>query len=156
MDCATYRGFLDCEQSELQAMTEDQSRNYLHLMMVEQRSGLEFPGNDFQKEVESDFGFSLIKARLEAVNIYDRVSKPLLLFITLLCDTPAELVLWAYTLTKIAEENPNGQIDFLLFSQYFPFGIPTKDGFSRLWDAQKGDGPHGNWLDRMEWLSGSG
>lgn len=61
---------------------------------------------------------------------------------------PGRAVMWAWTATNM---NLRGDTsDILMWAAAFPLGVPTDAEYLRVWDAQKGDGPSGNLLDRAD------
>jgi hypothetical protein len=64
-------------------------------------------------------------------------------------DNPARAVMWAFTLNRIAKENPEVKIldCELVFMRYFPEGIPSIASMNALWLECKTEVGTGNGMD---------
>jgi len=64
-----------------------------------------------------------------------RVTLPALLFLAYMSRTPAEAVMWAYTLFQMMKKYDI--IGVTVLSLEFPMGFPVDAGILAIWDAQK-------------------
>lgn len=86
------------------------------------------------------FVYKVLKKRLEVckshVNPSVDVSTAVQMFCSLLCDNPAEAVMWAYTLNEISTTE-GARVDMEKLSEKFPNGFPSKEEMRKAWDEQK-------------------
>lgn len=100
---------------------------------------------EITKNPDLPLGAKILLGRMQAVGL--SMSGQLFLFIVSLCDSPGTLVMWTYALRSWQVRNGVAKVDLDHFSrQLFPLGIPTEEGLSAAWAAQKGG--DFNWLDR--------
>jgi hypothetical protein len=100
-----------------------------------------------EKMYSDIFLYAVMWKRLEHVGVDNRISKVLAMWLTSTCATPADSVMWAYTLCLILKED--GACNISNFVARFPNGVPTEQARQRAWLAQKSQGS--NWLDLMQW-----
>jgi len=104
--------------------------------------------DDLWREVRGEFAIGIAVKRFEATNVaYDR---SLLTFCASLCNNPAKVVMWCYTLHVMTARlgRPATLLDYA--TDYFPHGVPTEDAYQELWSEQKHpDAPLGNAFDVM-------
>ena len=140
--------FLDIPSRELKPMTEEQSKAFFTLFILEKQDN-----NDaalkLLKEVsqQSRQGEVTVK-RLQLYGIYNNVSPALMVFIALIMRNFGELTLWTYTLHK-ALQSEHKTLNMDVFAELFPWGLPSDEQASKLWDEQKKLGD-GNYLDSLE------
>lgn len=110
--------------------------------------GLILSSPDAVSEMMKEFPCQVMKKRLDAAKAM--VDDHLWVFVSMICNSPGKVVMWAYTLTLMYVRKESK----LLFKDYldqFGKGIPTDEALRRCWDTQKdADCPLGNWLDDMD------
>lgn len=93
----------------------------------------------------------IIQSRLSGVQTATplRVDLKVIMFLGLLCSSPGEAVLYAYTLKELACRN-GGEFTLNDMTCKFPYGFPSRAEMAKAWDAQKTQGtPGGNYLDTV-------
>ena len=134
-----------------QPMSKEDTEVFLQCGMIE----LQKPDLPTAVDDKSPLGLQILQGRLEWAGIADKVSFPVKMFISCLCDRPGKVVMWAYTLAHILEKNPGlAKVNMAALAEEFPVGFPDDDVCHACWDAQKGH-PHGekrdNLMDVLEW-----
>jgi len=143
-----WQGLLDTDSAP---MTEDETGMFLQCIMMEQSGFKRGQDEEIEKGLESSLGYKIFDKRIQAAGL--DVTLPLVMFLVSLCENPAHVVMWAYTLnvikaTKGIEGRPVATEDF---ANAFPMGIPTEDGYKTSWNEQKQTGePVGNSVDNFE------
>lgn len=51
---------------------------------------------------------------------------------------PGNLVLYAFTLSRLYNTNKEKPVNVMTLANLFPWGFPTEEGLLEIWDAQKG------------------
>lgn len=142
----SYRGLLGCE---VQRMTREQAEAFVQLVLMEVRdpSG-ERLGKDLG--LEKPPGLRILEHRLDFAKV--TAHPALRLYLTLLCTSPGECVLWAYTCAVIQDEQRLPLVTLRAWTEHFPNGVPTPAAYDAAWVAQRRcDGsPKHNWLDCPE------
>lgn len=78
--------------------------------------------------------YAILSGRLEYHKI--EVDLRLVIFISCMCSTPGECVMWAYTLKCIRDRD--GEVTFDNFmTHHFGSGLPSDETISAVWNAQK-------------------
>lgn len=65
------------------------------------------------------------------------------LMVAYLCDRPGVAVMWAYTLSHMAEIKGDARVNMGDVANAFPCGFPDGDTYRVCWEAQKGDRTNG-------------
>lgn len=148
-----YQGLLGCA---VRLMTEDESGDMLRCLIME-KGMLTLEGEALMREeakmaAEAGFGWNVLTKRLNAFGVKSTIA--VRLYILTLCENPAQAVLWAFTMAKMAEKNKFQQVTMEQLAESFPDGVPVDEEYRRLWDLQKcSDRSRGwtdNWLDYAE------
>lgn len=119
-------------------MTKEQSDTFIRCVMGDHPE----EEADFRAKMHSklmdNFGYAVLYKRLEVVaGIANKVSTFVTLFLTTLCKSPGDAVMWAYTLDYIYVLENGQNIDMNVLTSYFPMGFPTEDARHKAWDEQK-------------------
>ena len=105
-------------------------------------------GNINREFLEDMFTYKVVMARSETLglNIEQQVAD----FLAVMCHSPGDITMY---LSLLRQEQEDGEeINMTNFVNLFPWGFPTQDTLSTLWDAQKEkDAPLGNALDMHWW-----
>ena len=93
------------------------------------------------KEGEAEFfPYQVMKKRLEVckkhVNPKMDVNVAVQLFCSFICRSPADAVMWAYTLNEIAVDTGK-RVDMKVLAYRFPWGFPDEEEMHKAWDEQK-------------------
>jgi hypothetical protein len=98
------------------------------------------------EEFTSGVQYRIIESRLAHFGI--AANKYVILFVSMLCDTPGKCTLWASTLAQLYKRKKfELTLSELCFE--FPDGFPTEDSYQKAWDDQKMDNG-GNFVDTAE------
>lgn len=81
-------------------------------------------------EFKTEYLFSLVTKRANMIGL--KISDPLCLFLSFLCSTPADAVMYLYALRARTEE---ASIHSLC--EMFPDGFPSEESMQAVWDLQK-------------------
>lgn len=147
-----YEGLLGCKGKP---MTEDESRTFLTLMMMEMNieTGKTKPEllAQMDKDLEGCLGYQILKSRLalfkEKFSPTMQVEVLPQILCALMCDRPGNAVMWAYTLNEIFIKTRK-PVTLKSVTDFFPWGFPTQEEYSKCWDAQKAENmPMGNMVD---------
>jgi hypothetical protein len=66
--------------------------------------------------------------------------------------SPGNAIMWAYAMHRMAINFPEGSLlNMSRWTQAFPMGVPSEDGYSRVWGAQKGAKGHNRLDDPLVW-----
>jgi hypothetical protein len=124
-------------------MTKDESQIFIGAMM---NPTLEATFDaDFADELQ--FSGKVLHRRLETCSTV-KITKGLALLIVVMANgNPGNLVMWAYTLHKM---NKGEVLNINDFANTFPFGVPSEEGFSAVWDSQKDSVNGGNLIDDVK------
>lgn len=140
------QSFLDVPANERVAMDETTSKLFIECTFSELEKNTEFT-EDFASKHPI---FEILFRRLKSANV--TVTIPVAIFVSHLSGgSPGEIVLWAWTLTKLSRQN-KCNMESLAYA--FPMGFPTEEGSSKIWRAQKGsqhDLKCDNVLDAYKW-----
>lgn len=148
-----YQGLLGCE---VRLMNEDESGDMLRCLIME-KGMLTLDAEAIMREevklaAEAGFGWNVLTKRLHAFGVKSTIA--VRLYILTLCENPAQAVLWAFTMAKMAEKNKFQQVTMEQLAESFPDGVPIELEYRRLWDLQKRENPPrggmDNWLDYAE------
>jgi hypothetical protein len=140
------------------AMTEEETDIMLKMMMAEmqfKKTGSDPQGDQMEEQLYGFGPYAILKSRLaNPTTLYLRV------FISMLCKTPGDAVMWAYTLYLMWCDKGGDKdqpLDLEIFTEYFPWGVPEADEYKVIWDEQKDpDSPLSNLLDNQKlWPSPS-
>jgi len=133
-------GYLGCKT---EPMDDDTSMLFLNLTVAEMaiKSGRKPDDtSEMDAKLSDAFHYQVLKKRLE---VFKQHFSPTLdvgilpqIFCALISKTPAEAVMWAFTLNEIFVKT--GQpVTIQSLVDEFPYGFPTAMEVERLWDAQK-------------------
>jgi len=127
-------------------MVEKTSELLMRIILMEKEN----PNFKIPSDVDPGFGYKVMKARLDAVNI--TVYQPLMVFLVDLCESPADVVLYAHSLHYIAvsKNKTHINIDDVCFA--YANGFPNADQKQLAWDAQKSKDREypGNLIDNFD------
>ena len=123
-------------------MTEDESMVFLNAMMSDAMNVV------FDEAFAEELGFSgkVLERRLTVCSTAKITRGLALLLVVMSKGNPGNLVMWAYTMHCIAK----GKDQILTisdFAEFFPIGVPSEEGLSATWDAQKDPIKGGNLID---------
>lgn len=105
-------------------------------------------GNLKRDVLEEMFLYKVVKARADALGL--TINPQLVDFLAILCKSPSESSMYLSLLRQEQEDGNPATLEN--FVNIFPWGFPTQDTLSTLWDAQKTkDAPLGNALDIHWW-----
>ncbi len=94
--------------------------------------------NGIDPEIKNTFMFRVFKNRLEAYAPDVICGNAPFVFLVCLCKTPAEAVMWAYTLKHMSILEHGEKITIKTLTKYFPTGFPKESTMHSCWDNQKG------------------
>lgn len=80
---------------------------------------------------------SNLQKKLEWGSPQIKITTQLALFLCSISSNSNETAMWAYTLNRMYACNPKDVITLEDWTYAFPFGIPTEQEKSELWEAQK-------------------
>lgn len=130
------------EFKNVRPMSDDESRAFVQCVMAEKK---EIPA---PSDLLESFGYQVIRKRLDIGEI--PVSDWAIAFLTLLCDTPGKLVMYAYACVEVYR-NIRRKVTLEDTAEVFPMGFPKDEALNECWDSQKVE--DGNLLDKREpWL----
>ena len=113
---------------ELRPLTKDESLLMLRISIAKLEGD---PDQVFADEL--GFQGKVLFARLNAHGL--KVDKQLILMLTVLAETPGDLVMWAWTLFNMQK---NGErLTLKDWADAFALGVPTKEAYHKVWDGQK-------------------
>ena len=139
------RTFDDLTRSDLRPLTFDEQ--------VILTSALMFQDDQWEnlvRDFKTSRPYKIIQKRVEVMSdmiVSDRV----LVFASMLCDSPGELFIWAFNLHLLWIEAED-TLDIQVISEKFQRGVPDEDAMQEIWDSQKGfnnDMEADNLLDLM-------
>jgi hypothetical protein len=121
------------EHKDCAPMSPEEANVFLQASMADNRPVTYDPDGE-HREFMQFFTIAVMTKRLpERV----KVSMPVVLFIGNLMSSPGDAVMWAYTLTRMFDRK-GSLITMSDLATAFPWGFPTDDAKSRIWDDQKG------------------
>lgn len=131
-------GLFGCK---VRQMTHEESETFLTLLINE----LEKQDDYFKfinKQLQDDavFQYLVMVNRLEAFKqnfspTLD-IGIPVLVFLSSICDSPGQIVMWAHTLNEMFVKLGH-KVTLSDFAKEFPMGIPIDEEYRRVWDLQK-------------------
>lgn len=135
-------------------LTEEESGILLQCSIIERQEGFNpITVDELSKEFGEDapFAVRVFMGRLVAANPNMLASKFVVIWLTMLCRTPGDAVMWAWALYQTTKKNGAPSMADI-YTEYMPMGIPTDDEMHRIWDSQKWRPERGsdNWLDSSE------
>lgn len=132
-----YKGYLGCAVRQL---SDDEATTFLICVTHDSM------GDKVDENIVKTFPFQVLNKRLIFTNA--KVSDWTKAYVTSLCQSPADAVLWAFTLAHIYAKR-NEEVTMVMWADEFPMGVPTDAEYHRLWDMQKGKPGEkiDNWLD---------
>lgn len=83
-------------------------------------------------EIQESFLYQIAEKRSEFIGL--KMGKVAIAFLSALCGTPGEIVMYLYYLKSIYIER---EISMHELAKVFPYGFPTREEIEKLWDAQK-------------------
>jgi hypothetical protein len=148
--------FLDLKQNELQELSDEQAKTIIALSIGQEDLKQPLPADKLEDcltkagTIQMPFGMTVLVKRLQQTDA--EYSPDAVLFVTTLCRTPGDAVMWAYTLFQQAKKSGKNSVTLHdLCMGPFGYGFPTDAGKERIWDAQKDkDSPLGNLLDNSK------
>lgn len=134
---------------EVQEMSSGQATNLLALLMAE-KSAITSLLKAFTADSDfaGEFQAQVFIKRLDLCG-KTTLTEALALWVLSLCSSPAEIVMWAYTLVQMQKKTPGSRISLETWVNSFPDGVPTERALEASWDAQKSD-DGGNTLDTLD------
>jgi hypothetical protein len=117
-------------------MTEEEVKVFAQLNLLPSASmaGL------FNQLRQQDKATIVLAHRLDATGWLNSIEPNVIAFCASLCNTPGRVVLWAYTLARMASLQspvtfePDSWTDWNAFGN----GVPTDEGYAQAWEFQKG------------------
>lgn len=136
-------------EAELGPMDKETTKYLIQCTMLEKRNDPKVNA-ELINNLLPDFGYRVLKQRLDIVEC--KCSPALLVFILSLCENPAKLVQWVFTLHCIQKIDNVEQLTIgHIVMKYFMFGFPIDLEYQRLWSEQKKAGePHNNGIDNFD------
>lgn len=134
-----------CQEYKLIPLTKEQSTLFITLYQVEKLKG------NFDSKVAAETGMmsQILHERITWVKDMT-VTAALGIWCAYLSEgIPGRAVLWAWTLRQLYTQK-NRTLTLEDWTNAFPLGIPSEQGYDAAWDTQKGKGPLGNLLDSSE------
>lgn len=116
--------------SDNRPMTKQESEMFISVMLNPELD------TQFDEQFANKLGFSgkLLYSRLSEFS-KAKITRGLALFVVVLSNgNPGNLVMWTYTIHKMYKGKVVTIHDFV---DQFPFGVPSEEGLSAVWDAQK-------------------
>lgn len=102
------------------------------------------------KKTEEGLAFQIMSDRISRNNT--AASPWLLLFLSILCESAGDAVLWAFTVHHAFIRGNKATYKLSQFCNDFPMGLPSEAHRSKVWKAQKAaDAKFGNRLDTENW-----
>jgi len=129
-------------------LTQDESKMFIATSMKESQVSFE----ETDAMAASSLQYRIIRTRM--MNMADRITPALAVFVASICDRPGNAVMWAYTLCCMAAKKPDKEaVDIMDWTMEFPTGVPTDEAYRAVWESQKGHNigeKFDNWLDNSE------
>ena len=136
--------------SERREMTKGESETFLMCSMSEQQNG---PGLPEGKEEPQFASYQILSNRLEWAQV--EVSFWVKLFLSTLCSSPGNCVLYAYACADIYHRQGRS-VTMTELANAFPMGFPTDKALQDCWEAQKHPAKRiDNGYDRLEYWQAS-
>ncbi len=151
MSATALKTLRDVPRDHRRVMTKDESRLFLEATYSQLGGERPQSAAEFRSEMDAaaaPFAIKVMAARLMLADEACRFAPSTVMFLTSLCSTPAQIVLWAHYLVRRTYELGGGVVDNHVLSSDFPMGFPTDEGMSAIWEAQKrAEAPSSNALD---------
>lgn len=132
-------------------MSKEDTESFLTMGMLDMKQP------DLVETYKEDWpqAIKIMWKRLEWAGFGNKVSFPVQMFICCLCNNPAKVVMWAYTLAHMLEKDKTlAKVTMETLTKYFPDGFPQDEVYEACWISQKGK-PRGvdedNLMDIKEW-----
>lgn len=124
-------------------MTEDESKVFINAYMAPRFQ------TEFDESFSEELGFlgKVLKSRLSSCSTAKITNGLALLLVFMSNGNPGNIVMWAYTMHVIAKQNEGQMVTIEDFSNEFPMGVPSEEGLSSVWEAQK-DSKGRNLIDK--------
>lgn len=146
MTLPTYRCLLDLPATQLREMTDQEATVFLRIGYAIKHKDDRFIEGLAATVAKHSPAYRVGFARLVAVGA--PVDPALATYAFTLCSSFGEAVMWSYSLALMAFELKRAATLDDFGMQYFPMGVPTKQGYDAAWVAQKRYGHQpDNWLD---------
>jgi hypothetical protein len=132
------------DTNHLERMDDNLSEIFIKVTFSEASGELKLFDDNFATQL--GFSGQVFKKRLD---FYGNVNVTLgvaLVVITLCQGSPGNLVMYAFTLARLAKQNNKDLITIDDIANAFPVGFPNERGLREIWDAQKG----GNWNEKVD------
>ena len=140
---------LDVPRDLRRPMTREESESFVHCSLVDTKGGKDQPIEDVAAEFsDAPLALAILLKRIRVAAPATPVRTATVLFLTSLCDSPGTVVLWAFYLVKRGAELGRAVRIADLAMDDFPDGFPTRDGYTAIWDEQKGI-RHGRSVDNL-------
>lgn len=138
---------LDFPAREMKPLSDKETKNFMSIFLAEQQGK-----KDIEKKILTDYSndsraCEALVRRLQAAGAYSRISPLCIVYISTLAESFGDVAIWTYTIFKTActETQP---LTISMFSELFPWGIPTREQKDLVWNKQKRQG--GNAFDLPE------
>jgi len=131
------RGLLD---SDLRPMSEEECEVFFHISIHRHK----LP-DDLWRQLREVFEVKLAIKRFECTG--EPYDQALLVLFIQLCDTPAKVVMWCYTIHVLQSELGRVATIDDIATGPFATGVPTGEAYDELWERQKSQ--YGNTIDAM-------
>ena len=119
-------------KGKIEPMTKEQSETFLMCCMSEQQVGPDMPED---KEEPQFTAFQILSKRLKWAGI--DTSFWTQLFLSTLCGSPGNCVLYAYACADIYFKNGKRKVTMSDLANNFPMGFSTEEGLQACCEAQK-------------------
>ena len=142
-----WQGLLDRDNKP---MDESTTMMLMQCIMMEKDGFKRGIDEEMDKNLEQSMALKVFEKRLEAAGV--ECTLPLAMFLTSMCDNPAKVVMWAYTVNLIrVADGLSGPVTIEDMTRHFAWGFPLDSEYSKIWDEQKKEGqPLGNMVDNFE------
>lgn len=111
-------------------MSDQMTKVFLTCSMNEQVET--FPG----EELELSFQYRMAEIRAKSIDL--QMTKAVKTFLSALCTSPGEVVMYLYAMKYCALYEKIDIVDMNAFSSMFKWGYPSQEDLSKIWDQQKG------------------
>lgn len=123
----------------VRALHDSEKRAFTKLCMVD--AGLDIIPKEIEDEIAELFGYRVVDKRAAFIGL--KLTKAVKMFLTTICASPGDIVMYLYVLRSKGVEHNMESI-----AQYFQGGFPTNSSLSASWDRQKICGA--NMLDMLD------
>ncbi|QIG76045.1 hypothetical protein EVC24_024 [Rhizobium phage RHph_I4] len=150
------------DPSKVRGLTEDEAKFLMQICLAagaNSESILIKPvkGSELEQhvtetlKVKMPFGLAVLVKRLAVMTPDIHYVPGIVVFLSSMCDNPAQCVMVAYSLYRETQRNNGLPVDeIVLCERLIPEGLPTEGHMESIWVSQKRDGRPDNWLDTRD------